>query len=248
VEKFVITGFPRSATTVFTKTIAQLDNVEIFTKSLGTLEPYEYNDKEMYVSPEADLQYYESLCNKKYFGFKSFNTDVMNNDYLFQQGYRPISLIRKDVWKSVTSWCALHLQSNNDQVAKFFEESTKNHVFDKENFESLRDIPKPVWRLFSKALYSRIRVAYQVEKYYNNIDVIYFEDLIKPNSSFEKLNNYFDQEIVFNLNYEDDMEARDYTPSLPKEFYQHLCRQAKMSLVLPDDTPDYILESINRYL
>lgn len=247
-EKFVITGFPRSATTVFTKYIAALDDVHILTKKLGTLEPYEYNDEEMFVAPEKDLAYHENICDKKYFGFKSFNTDVMNCDYLFQQGYKPISLIRKDIWKSVTSWCALHLQSNNDKVKSFWEESTKNHVFDREYFASLSDIPVPVWRLFSKALYSRLRVAYAVERYYNNIDIIYFEDIIKPNASFDKLNEYFNEEIIFNLNYQDDMDARDYTPSLPKEFYKHLCVKAKMSLNLPSDTPDYILESLNRYL
>ena len=51
---------------------------------------------------------------------------------------------------------------------------------------------------------------YEVEtKFQTSIDKIYFEDFIKPNKTYEKINNYFGQEIIFNLNYNDDYNVVD---------------------------------------
>ena len=42
---------------------------------------------------------------------------------------------------------------------------------------------------------------YDIEtKFDTYIDKIYFEDFIKSNTSYKKINEYFNQEINFNLN------------------------------------------------
>ena len=74
-------------------------------------------------------------------------------------------------------------------------------------------------------LHSYVKLTYELENSSTYIDKIYFEDMIQENKTYEKLNNYFDQEIVFNLNYNDSFDVKQQyleTNDWTEEYYKIL--------------------------
>jgi hypothetical protein len=74
------------------------------------------------------------------------------------------------------------------------------------------------------------------------VEKIYFEDLIKPNMSFEKLNCYFDQEINFLANYTDDSVSEYFEnfDQVQQIVIKNVCGAPQHFLALPD----YILKEL----
>ena len=93
--------------------------------------------------------------------------------------------------------------ANNEKTIDAYTQSSKNTKADFSNFRHF--LPR-----FLFFLPTYIKLMYEAEtKFQNYIDKIYFEDFIVPNKSYEKINNYFGQEIIFNLNYNDDYNVID---------------------------------------
>lgn len=245
-NKFIVTGIPRAGTTVFCKTLDTIENIKILHKNHFFYEPFSIGYEGKYsLNPEKELLEEENKCEENYFGFKVFREGFLTPDYLINQGYRPIVLIRKNLWKSVISGFIQLAQASHRQDPTY---SSKNTPWT-ESYKTIQDIPPFMRTRFVSSFGNRLMTCYRAERIWkNNIDIIYFEDLIKKDATFKKLNNYFKKEIVFNLNYDDSKDETEYMPGMPIEFFKMVSHEILQKLDDTDDIPHYITESLKKYL
>lgn len=244
-NKFLISGLPRSGTTVFAKTISHLDDVSLANDAQGFFEPFKIMSKNRELNPIPRLKNLENNCKLDYFGFKCFPGDLLNLTNLSNSGYKTFAIIRKDIWKSIFSHAVAktELFVNNANV---FSKSSTLHAQDLE-INSIKEMPPPLLRMFQDSFFDRIKQAYDFEKHWNDIDIIYFEDLIKPDASFECVNKYFNKEIIFNLDYNDDSDIEAYYPNINPKVFKFISSHIINTVVLPEDCPKYIVDSLYKY-
>ena len=207
-NKFFIIGLPRTGTTAIAKTLNSYDNIYLYNKQV---EEHKDNESELFepfaltnIKVELDWEHklkniIEPTYNKTYNGFKIIPGDVVYaGDLTRDHNYDPLVVIRKDIWKSIFSKIGATYVSNTTKTIDAYVESSRSNNADFSNFRHFT--PRFIFFL---SLY--IKLIYDIEtKFRTYIDKIYFEDFIKPNTSYEKINEYFDQEIIFNLNYNND--------------------------------------------
>jgi len=246
-NKFIVTGIPRSGTTIFTKTLAQQSGVDVFSNDHFFYEPFSMGFKNKFrLNPEKDLAIQESKCKDDYFGFKAFKDGFLTPDYLMTQGYRPIVLLRKDLWKSVISAFVQQWQVGQNLHPTY----TSKEIIFPDVYNTVEEVPPFMRTRFLINLGNRVMMCYRAERVWKDvIDIIYFEDLIKPGATFKNVNEYFQREIKFDLNYDNSMDALDYVPGIPREWFTKITREViqKLEIETPD-IPQYIIDSVNRYL
>ncbi len=212
-NKFFIIGLPRTGTTAIAKTLNSYDNIYLYSKSA---EDYKDSESELFEpfalgNLKVELDWQNKLENvvevefkSKYNGFKLIPGDVVYaGDLIRDYNYDPLIVIRKNIWKSLFSKIGAVYISNDEKTIDAYTKSSKNTKADFSNFRHF--LPR-----FIFFLKQYIKLMYEVEtKFQTSIDKIYFEDFIKPNKTYENINNYFGQEIIFNLNYNDDYNVVD---------------------------------------
>jgi hypothetical protein len=207
-KNFVVTGTPRSGTTFFCNTLktyphvwipefSNIDNAEPF-NPVNTVEVS--NTLQLPVFDQnlviQQLLQDKSTVNAEYFGFKTFLSYHNNMSSLIDHNQLDVFVIlRKNIWSVLAS--LLLAQDNKD-----YNGSSKRFspfYYDGSNREERR-----IFTMF----YSLCKDYWYSENVWHShprlVEKIYFEDLIKPNVSFKKINNYFGQEIDFFANYTDD--------------------------------------------
>lgn len=245
-NKFLITGMPRSGTTVLINTLGKLDDVFVYSDSKGFGEPFKVMNKTLELNPYIRLDSVEKECDSKYFGFKVFPNDLVNIEYLHNvKQYKTFVIIRKDIWKAIFSH-ALAKQTLFINNLDIFAGSSTLHPHDSK-YDKLSDIPPVLLREFKGAFFHRVKQCYEFETRWKNINIIYFEDLIKPDASFGCLNEYFNKDIVFNLNYDNSHDSEAYYSNFSSSALHNLAAYFIKTIDIPNDCPGYIRDSIYKY-
>lgn len=244
-NKFLITGLPRSGTTIFARTLSHLDDISLANDAQNFFEPFKIMSKRRELNPLPRLNNLENSCKSKYFGFKCFTGDLLNLTNLSNDGYKTFAIIRKDIWKSIFSHAVARteLYVNNSNV---FAGSSTLHTQDLVA-TSIHEMPPPLMRMFQDSFFNRVKQAYDFETYWKDIDIIYFEDLIKPNASFDCVNKYFNKEVIFNLDYDDSKDFEGYYPNIDPKVLRFISAQLINSIIPPKDCPKYIIDSMYKY-
>ncbi len=216
-NKFFILGLPRSGTTAIAHTLNDTQNIYMYSskKVDGIVdnesylfEPFALANSKVVLDWKNKLNYtIEPNFKENYNGFKVILGDQVNirslvNDFQ----YRPLIVIRKDIWKVIFSKIAASYATHEDTGAI--------GTYLKSSRTSKADFTKflPTVQRLEFFLGTFIKAIYELENETNMldpIDTIYFEDFTKPNTTYDKINNYFQKEIVFNLNYNDDFNLID---------------------------------------
>lgn len=244
-NKFLITGLPRSGTTIFARTLSKIEDVSLADDANNFFEPFKILSKRRELNPLPRLTALENSCNTKYFGFKCFPGDLLNLTDLSNSGYKTFAVIRKDIWKSIFSLAIARteLYVNNANV---FAGSSTLHMQDLVA-TSMQEMPAPLLRMFQDSFFARIKDAYDFETQWKDIDIIYFEDLIRPNASFDCVNKYFNKEVVFNLDYDDSNDVESYYPNIDNKILRFISAQIINTVTIPKDCPKYIIDSMYKY-
>lgn len=245
-NKFVITGIPRSGTTVFARTLSKIDNIHVANDQHDFYEPFKIMSNSLDLNPLPRLKELEDNCRSNYFGFKSFPGDLLDLTALRLNGYKTFAIVRKDIWKSIFSHAIARTKLFRDNDNTAFKGSSKLYT-ESVVASSISELPPPLLRMFQDSFFTRIKHAYEFETQYKNTDVIYFEDLIKPNASFKCVNTYFNKEIIFNLNYDDSDDFSSYYKNFSPELLHNMCRHFIQTVNIPNDCPQYIKDSIYKY-
>ena len=231
-NKFCLTGLPRSGTTFFLKTLREQPNIYVPKPNIH-FEPFATLQHNFHISFDENIARMSPPGTADYFGFKCFPTHSNNMVRLFEDGYQFFVLLRKDFWKVFGS------VSTGAQDNHFHESSRGKKIA----AHDLKTFVKNHTNLACTLLQNYYDFEMWYRNHYRTIDVLYFEDLIKPDATFESVNKYFDQEIIFNANYVDDGNPDDY---FPDPLYKIMLRaHVKNRLVIPSDMPQYILDSFN---
>jgi len=217
-NKFFILGFPRSGTTAIANTLTSSEDICVYSsEKLDGIITQESHFFEPFVSTldwESKLtNTIESTYYKKYNGIKIiFGDCVLIHELVQNYNYRPLVTIRKDIWKTIFSKIAagyslaVKQNSGKDSHNNPYLQSSRNINANFCNFNAF--VPRLEFFLgsFTKAIYD---YENRIRDKFNPIDIIYFEDFVKPNATYEKINEYFDQEIIFNLDYNDTFDVVD---------------------------------------
>lgn len=214
-NKFFILGLPRSGTTAVAKTLNSYDNVHMHStkKVEGVVdnesylfEPFALANSKVVLDWRHKLQYtIEPKFKKDYNGFKIILGDQVNIRSLAQDfNYRPLIVIRKDIWKVIFSKIAASYATHEETgaIGTYLQSSRTANA----DFTKFRPtVPRLEFFLgtFIKAIYELENETYILDP----IDIIYFEDFIKPDTTYNKINKYFEKEITFNLNYNDEFDV-----------------------------------------
>jgi hypothetical protein len=240
-NKFFITGTPRSGTTIFTKTLDQQENIHLHNNGNPFYEPFHI--KFLRLNPLKDLEDASKNIDCKYFGLKLFANSTIHPAELLAQGYKPIYILRKNIWKSTFSQFIQQVQSVSMKPEEFDRLSVKNNFSSKINpfTREVKDLNSDILMKMMVTLANRLVDVYQAEVVQKDkIAVIYFEDLIKQDATFDSINNYFDQKIIFN--------ELDYVPVFPKEFIKKVTNIVCTRLgEMPKDMPSYVIENLEKY-
>jgi len=210
-NKFFILGAPRTGTTALAKTFNNYDDIYIYKKisdevkdnETELFEPFATFNSKIELDWQSKLAEVEKQYVSKYNGFKLITGDIVHPVYLVKDyGYRPIIIIRKNIWKALFSkLAAIYSANNNNNSIDVYANSSKDLA---PNFSNIRNfIPRLMFYL-----HHNVKITYELENSISYIDKIYFEDMIQKNKTYEKLNDYFDQEIIFNLNYNDNFDIK----------------------------------------
>ena len=246
-NKFFITGIPRSGTTVLTKTLSRLGNVYVYKNNNEFFEPFGQGSTKQYLDPYQPLIEAEEQCNSKYFGFKCFIGDTVDIKKLNQElGYKPFVIIRKDIWKAVFSHYVAKTASFREKI-NIFDRSSTLHP-NKDIINNTNELRPGEANFLKLSYFKTLKACYDFETQWKNIDIIYFEDLIKPNASFDCLNEYFGQKIIFNLDYDDSHEINSYILNWSTSVLNALSNDLINTAVIPDNCPDYIKESMYKFI
>lgn len=245
-NKFLITGMPRSGTTVLIKTLGKLNDVFVYSDPQGFGEPFKIMNKTLELNPYIRLNEVEKACSSEYFGFKVFPNDLISIEYLHDvKQYRTFVIIRKDIWKAIFSHALAKTKLFVNRLDIFASSSTL-HTQDSK-YNTLSDIPPALLREIKGAFFHKIKQCYEFETRWKNIDIIYFEDLIRPNASFNCLNEYFKEKIIFNLNYDDSHDSEAYYSNFSASALHELSEHFIKTVDIPDDCPKYIRDSVYKY-
>ena len=210
-NKFFILGLPRSGTTAIANTLSD-NNIYMYSseKVEGIVdnesylfEPFALANRKVVLDWKHKLHYtIEPKFKKEYNGFKVILGDQVNIHSLSQDfNYRPLIVIRKDIWKVIFSKIAASYATHEETgPIGVYLQSSRTAKADFTKF--LPTIPRLEFFLGNmiKAIYELENETYMLDP----IDIIYFEDFIKPNTTYNKINKYFGKEITFNLNYNDE--------------------------------------------
>jgi len=246
-NKFVITGIPRSGTTVFARTLSKIDNIHVANDQHDFYEPFKIMSNSLDLNPLPRLKELEDNCRSNYFGFKSFPGDLLDlTKLILNDRYKTFAVIRKDIWKSIFSHAIARTKLFRDNDNTAFKGSSKLYT-ETLSASSISELPPPLLRMFQDSFFARIKHAYEFETQYENTDVIYFEDLIKPNASFECVNNYFNKEVIFNLDYDDSADFTSYYNNFSPELLSSMCKHFIQTVNIPNDCPQYIKDSVYKY-
>jgi len=245
-NKFLITGIPRSGTTIFARTLSQLDDVDMANDDHDFFEPFKLMSSTLDLNSLPRLKKLEDSCKLNYFGFKCFPGDLLDLTMLRLNGYKTFAVIRKDIWKSIFSHAIARTKLFRDNDSSAFGASSKLYTQGL-SVSTIEDLPLPLLRMFNDSFFARIKHAYEFETQYENTDIIYFEDLIKPNASFECVNNYFNKEVIFNLDYDDSDDFTSYYNNFSPELLSSMCEHFMRTVKVPNDCPHYIINSISKY-
>jgi len=211
-NKFFILGAPRTGTTALAKTLNSYDDIYIYKKISNEVkdnetelfEPFATFGSKIELDWEEKLNKVENEYNSKYNGFKLITGDTVHPLYLiYNHGYKSIVIIRKNIWKSLFSKIAAIYEASKENTNSIdvYSNSSKDL---KVNFSDVRAfVPRLMFYL-----HHIVKITYELENSISYIDKIYFEDMIQKNKTYENLNSYFDQEIIFNLNYNDNFDIR----------------------------------------
>jgi len=210
-NKFFIYGAPRTGTTALAKTLNESDDIFMYRKISNEVKDNETDLFEPFATfnSKIELDWQEKLAKiekqyvGKYNGFKLITGDTVHPIHLVNDhGYDPIIIIRKNIWKSLFSKiAATYAANNNENSIDIYANSSKNLAHD---FSIIRPfIPRLMF-----FLHQIVKITYELENSISCIDKIYFEDMIQKDKTYEKLNNYFDQEIIFNLNYNNNFDVK----------------------------------------
>jgi len=247
-NKFLITGIPRSGTTALIKTLSKIDDVFMYSGDSNTFfEPFSLGNKTQYLNPYQIIEEAEEQCNSKYFGFKCFNGDTVDIKKLNQElGYKPFVIIRRDIWKAVFSHYVAKTASFREKI-DIFDRSSTLHP-NKDIINNTTELRPGEANFLKLSYFKTLKACYDFETQWKNIDIIYFEDLIKPNASFDCLNEYFGQKIIFNLNYDDSHEVNSYILNWNTSVLNTLSNDLIKTAVIPDNCPDYIKDSMYKFI
>ena len=209
-SKFFILGAPRTGTTALAKTLNSYDNIYLHSKPAEEVkdneselfEPFATFGSKIVLDWQSKLAEVEKQYVSKYNGFKLINGDIVHPVYLVKDhGYDPIIIIRKNIWQTLFSKIGAAYVSNDEKTIDAYTQSSKDTKADFSNFRHF--LPRLMYYL-----HLHVKITYELENSISCIDKIYFEDMIQKNKTYEKLNNYFDQEIIFNLNYNDNFDVK----------------------------------------
>ena len=252
-NKFFIYGMPRTGTTALAKTLNESDDIFMYRKISDKVKDNETELFEPFAafSSKIELDWREKLAKiekqyvSKYNGFKLVPGDTVHPIHLVKDhGYDPIIIIRKNIWKSIFSKIAAMYESHKEHTTSIdiYANSSKDL---EPNFSNITNFaPRLMYYL-----HIYVKSTYELEQSYTCIDKIYFEDMIQENKTYDKLNNYFGQEIVFNLNYDDNFDVKkQYLDDWKEEHYKILQDQISYFLTKIDFTnkkiPQYLEETL----
>lgn len=194
---FVVLGLPRSGTTFISKVLNELGDVSFPIIK----EPHAINNiaavSQHYNCSSLDIDSVISrMAPNEYVGFKTFpfyHLDVL--DIISRYNLFVISVLRKNIWKSVGS--LLVAIEDSDWSSKGKQAA---YTY---NYTALEDyfIVNTVHRYLTNIDF--------IEKRFNQ-NLIYFEDFVDRNISNDKINQFFGREIVFRSNYDDSRHPSSY--------------------------------------
>jgi hypothetical protein len=261
-NKFFILGLPRSGTTAVANTLNSYDNVHMHsTKKVEGIidneshlfEPFALaNTKVMLDWKPKLINNIEPNFNQDYNGFKVIFGDQVSIHRLVNEfNYRPLVVIRKNIWKMIFSkiaamWAVAEEDDSDNKVKTY----TKSSRLANANF-SYFPLFVPRFEFF---LNQFIKIIYELENEImgtcNPISIIYFEDFVKPNATNDKLIEYFGQDIIFNLNYDDSFDIIDEYLSEAKwsnNQYKYLSSRIdatieKFNIKIDPTVPDWLKE------
>lgn len=204
-KNFVVLGTPRSGTTFFCKTLAQLPNVWL--PPFLTYEPFSQVNVEQVSNafrvPQFDtdamvakLLGLKQKRNVEYFGFKTFLSQQYDiSKMLDTNGFAIFLVLRKDIWKVLCSGLVALVNKNYAGSSKRFAPF---------HFDGSNMVQRLVAHTFSELCRDYWWAENVGNKNPNLVETIYFEDLIRPQAVFNGVNEYFQQVLSFDADYKED--------------------------------------------
>jgi hypothetical protein len=207
-KNFVVTGTPRSGTTFFCNTLktcpgiwipefSNIDNAEPF-NPVNTVEVSNALQLPLFDQNAVVQKLIKNKTNNsaEYFGFKTFLAYHNNMSLLVEHNQLDVFVIlRKNIWSVLASFLLAQDNKNYNGSSKRFSP----FYYDGSNREERR-----IFTMF----YSLCKDYWYSESVWAShprlVEKIYFEDLIEPGASFEKINQYFEQKINFDAHYTKD--------------------------------------------
>jgi len=243
-KNFVVLGIPRSGTKFFCKSLNERPNIWVPSWN-STYEPFNLkrieHSSEIFKSHLFDhnnivkkLISAKKDQQKAYMGFKTFliwHRDF--KDVIEQNQLRIIIVIRKNFWKVFGSFLMSIENADYTGSSKRFSP----FLFCPSNRENRRIID-----IFNNFCYQYWQLENDYSSHKNLIDKIYFEDFTQS-TKFEKLNDYFDDRIHFQNDYNDLDSVKTYFANFEqlKSFVVEHCRSAPKHY---GALPDYFLENL----
>ena len=239
-KNFVVTGTPRSGTTFFCNYLRNYpqiwfprfsnnDNVEPFNPVNLPVVSNSLNvamfDQDLVMQKLFERKATSGL---EYFGFKTFLSFHGNMLSLIEHNQLDVFVVlRKNIWMVMGSLLLAHDNQN-------YQGSSKR--FSKFHYDGSAKEERQILTMF----HTLCRDYWYSENIWCNhprfVEKIYFEDLIKPNASFEKLNCYFDQEINFLANYTDESVSKYFEnfDQVQQIVMKNVYKAPQHFLMLPD--------------
>ena len=234
-NKFLVTGIPRSGTTKFMEVLQSYDDIfvpktrEVFNVYSGRGFTNKMLDE---IGPMFDRKNVATKLFKygfdkgyRYSGFKTFFHSQFDFSGLLNLNKPDIIIMqRRNVWMTIGS-ALRHLSSLDSSNKKFLY--TSDNIF--------------VSSLISQTLNSYWR-THNFLKDYNIVADIFFEDITLNNNNND-INNYFDREITFDYNYTPKKHASEYIDNI-EELGNKFNKKILDNWTHFKELPNFVLDSL----
>lgn len=244
IKNFLVSGTPRSCTTWFCETLNSYDN--IWVPEFTNYEPFNPHSiikatNKLKVSLYDQFSFMDGIekeASKKeieYLGIKTFPSYHYDMSMLIDRyNFSIFILVRKNIWKVLGSLLMAVDNKNFDGSSKRFEP----YFFENTNREKRRVLN----------IFDRICLNYWLsENYFSNhknfVEKIYMEDIVDGQNSFEKINDFFLEEIDFSTSYQED-DLSVYYKNID-EFQKFIIDYCKSASYHYSALPDYVLRELN---
>lgn len=251
-NRFVVTGTPRSATTFFCSVLKKHYGISMVPEAKGNKSPLDTelfppHDDRIKPSKFTGVNNYDNnrtievwsdkVTNEhtKFVGFKTF--PMYHYDNLKMIEYNDLSVIllmRKNLWKVLASLITAMNSTTWNKSGLVVKKYT--YSYDPFTYYMLRNT---VDHIFNFLWYFENKLS----RHDNYVTTVYFEDLIKRNYTNNDLNKYFNSTIVFNADYDDSSKPSDYISNISEIKKQYVDPLLDSKLV--EGLPSWAIDSLH---